>query len=93
MDIWAHDLQSSYLLMKSEPVVWAGQTSGPDMAPLMAVVTALACVHMQQDIVVYWDWVMRLRVQGAIVIWLTLFFLHKLITEFLVVFQVVLEGG
>jgi len=51
--------------MKSKPAVRAGRTSGTDVAPLVAAVTALACMHMQRDIAVYWDWVTRSSVWGA----------------------------
>jgi len=74
-------------------VVRMGWTSGPDMAPLAAAVTALACMHMQRNVAAYWDRATRSGAWGAIVVWLVLFFLHELIVEFLVIFQVVLDGG
>jgi len=83
--------------MKSDPAVQVGWTSGPDMAPLVAAVTALVCMHVQWNVVAYWDWATRSRAQGVqgtkvLFIVLILLFLHKLIMEFLVCLQVVLEG-
>jgi len=81
--------------MESKPVVQVGQTSGPDMAPLVAAVTALVRMHMQRDVAAYWDWVTRSGAQGMKIdlIVLALFFPCKLITGILVCLQVILEGG
>ena len=38
--------------MESEPSVRTGQTGGPHMAPFVAVVAALACMDVQQDVAV-----------------------------------------
>ena len=65
VDIWARDLQSGYLLMESEPAVQAGWTSGTDVSPLVAAVTALVRMHMQRNVAAYRDQVTRSGAWGV----------------------------
>ena len=80
-----------------EVLVWACWASGADVAPLVAVVTALSRVHMQRDVAAYRDWAMRSSMWRArrtevVRVVLILLITGVLIAGFLRFLPVTLEG-